>query len=173
MNEGNRPLAKTMDPGIVTTRIIDAPRQRVFEAWTRPEHLMRWWAPKGCTTPFCTVDLRVGGVFHYCMRLPEGRDIWGIGIFREIVAPERIVYTDAFADANGNPVPPALYGFSEGHPSETLVTVTFAENEGGTKLTLMHSIPDSIDEREATQQGWIEMLDRLAEFLATRSGGTR
>lgn len=151
---------------LVITRVFHAPRELVFKAWTEPERLMRWWAPNGCTTPFCTVDLRVGGNFHYCIRLPEGRDIWGIGVYREIVDPERIVYTDAFADAEGNPVPPAHYGMSSGHPAETLVTVTFAEHDGKTTLTLRHSIPESVEERGGTQQGWTEMLDRLDEELA-------
>jgi uncharacterized protein YndB with AHSA1/START domain len=151
---------------LVITRIFGASRELVFKAWTEPERLMRWWAPKGCTTPFCKVDLRVGGAFHYCIRLPEGRDIWGIGIYREIVEPERIVYTDAFADAEGSPVSPAHYGMSLSHPAETLVTVTFAEHGGKTRLTLRHSIPESVEERRGVQQGWTEMLDRLAEDLA-------
>ncbi len=149
---------------LVITRVFDAPRSLVFEAWTQPEHLMRWWAPKGCTTPHCKVDLRPGGVFHFCVRLPEGRDIWGIGIYREIVRPERIVYTDSFADANGNPVPPAHYGMSPGYPAETLVTVTFAEQGGKTLLTLRHSLPGAFPERDGMQQGWTQMLDRLAEI---------
>jgi uncharacterized protein YndB with AHSA1/START domain len=90
---------------------------------------MRWWAPNGCSTSYCKVDLRPGGKFHYCMRLPEGREIWGMGIFREIVAPSRLVYIDSFADAQGNPVPPAHYGMSASHPAESLVTVTFEEHE--------------------------------------------
>lgn len=147
------------------TRVFDAPRELVFKAWTQPEHLMRWWAPKSYTTPFCTVDLRPGGAFHFCMRSPEGGDIWGLGIYREIVEPERIVYTDTFADAEGNPVPPSYYGFSEGHPSETLVTVTFTEQDGRTTLTLQHSIRESVEEYEGAQQGWNEMFDKLAQEL--------
>lgn len=158
-------LTMPSDRELVVTRIVDAPRELVFKAWTEPERLMRWFAPKGFTTPFCTVDLRVGGIFHYCMRSPEGRDIWGIGVYREIVRPERIVYTDTFANAEGNPVLPAHYGMSAGHPSETLVTVAFAEYEGKTKLTLRHSIPESVAERDATQQGWAEMFDRLQDAL--------
>ncbi len=151
---------------LVLTRIFDAPRELVWEALTNPEHLMRWWAPKGCTTPFCKVDLRIGGKFLYCMRLPEGRDIWGMGIYREIVAPSLLVYTDSFADAQGDPVPPEHYGMSAGHPTETLVTMSFEEHEGKTRLTLRHGIPESVEERKGTEQGWSEMLDRLAEDLA-------
>lgn len=150
---------------IVITRIFDAP-ERVFKAWTDPEHLMRWWAPKGCTTPFCTVDLRPGGKFHYCMRLPDGRDIWGIGVYREIVAPSLLVYTDSFADAQGSPVPPAHYGMSASHPAEARVTMTFEEHGRKTRLTLRHAIPVSAEERKGAEQGWSEMLERLAEALA-------
>jgi len=158
-------VTESTDRELVITRIFDAPRALVFKAWTEPEHLMRWWAPKGCTTPFCKVDLRPGGKFHYCIRLPEGRDIWGVGIFREIVAPSLLVYTDSFADAQGNPVPPAHYGMSAGHPAESLVTVTFEEHEGKTRLTLRHAIPASVEERKGAEQGWSEMLERLAEVL--------
>jgi len=155
------------DREIVISRVFNAPRELVFKAWTEPDHLKRWWAPKGCTTPVCRVDLRPGGVFHYCMRLPEGREIWGLGIYREIVEPERIVYTDTFADPDGKPVPPSYYGMSASHPSETLVTVTFAELAGKTKLTLVHSIALSVEERGGAEQGWNQMLDRLAEELVT------
>jgi len=172
MNAASSPKTETKEQEIVITRVFDAPRELVFKAWTDPGHLMRWFAPNGCTMPFCKIDLRPGGIFHYCMRMPEGRDIWGIGVYREIVAPEMIVYIDSFADAEGNPVPPAHYGISPGHPAETLVTVTFTEHDGKTTLTLRHSIPESVEEREGTQQGWTQMLDRLAEVLAVRKGGS-
>jgi uncharacterized protein YndB with AHSA1/START domain len=80
-------------------------------------------------------------------------------------APERIVYTDALADAEGNPVPPEHYGMSSSHPQGTLVTVTFVEHEGKTKVTVRQSILESVVERDGTRQGWLEMLDRLAEEL--------
>ena len=150
---------------IIVTRLFDAPRELVFRAWTDPQHLIHWWAPKGCTTPFCKVDLRPGGKFHYCIRLDDGHDIWGTGIYREIAAPERIVYSDSFADAEGHPVPPTHYGMSAGHPHESLVTVVFAELEGKTRVTLHHSIPEPVEEREATEQGWSQMLDRLVDHL--------
>jgi uncharacterized protein YndB with AHSA1/START domain len=159
---------------LVITRVFDAPRDLVFKAWTDPAQLMRWWGPKHFTTPVVTVDLRVGGVFHYCMRSPEGQDFWGIGVYREIVSPGLIVYTDSFADAQGKPVPPSHYGMSADHPAETLVTVTFVEHEGKTELTLRHIIPESSEVRAGAQQGWTEMLERLADDLAAAlSGGAR
>ncbi len=92
--------------------------------------------------------------------------MWTKGVVREVVEPERIVFTDSFADAEGNPVSPSHYGMSLGHPPETLVTVTFADHKGKTKLTLRHSILESVEKRGGIQQGWTEMFDRLAEELA-------
>lgn len=155
-----------MEQELVVTRDFDAPREDVFKAWTDPKRVANWWGPRGFTTPFCRIDLRPGGVFHYCMRSPEGRDYWGIGIYREIIPPERLVYTDAFSDAEGKPVSPAHYGMSASHPAETLVTATFAERDGGTTVTLTHSIPESSEVYEECRQGWTEMLERLAEELA-------
>jgi uncharacterized protein YndB with AHSA1/START domain len=155
------------DRPVVITRVVEAPRIAVFRAWTVPQRLLQWWAPRGFTTPFCTVELRPGGAFHFCMRSPEGMDVWGLGIYREIVAPERIVYTDSFADADGNRVEPARYGVSPDFPSETLVTVTFAEHTQATTVTVQHSGLGETSERDAIRQGWTEMLDRLAGLLAS------
>jgi uncharacterized protein YndB with AHSA1/START domain len=100
------------DRNIVITRVLDAPRERVFKAWTDSGHFVRWWGPNGFTTPACRMDVRPGGVLHYCMRSPEGRDFWGKGIYREIVEPERIVYADTFADAEGPLASNAQYWIS-------------------------------------------------------------
>jgi uncharacterized protein YndB with AHSA1/START domain len=152
---------------VLITRVFDAPRTDVFKAWTDCNRLMRWWGPNGFTTPFCRTDPRPEGVFHYCMRSPEGQDYCGKSVYREIVEPERIVFTDFFVDEQGNPVPATHYGMSPDWPQETLITVTFAEHEGKTKLTLQHalgSVPAS--ERDMCQQGWSESLDKLAADLA-------
>jgi uncharacterized protein YndB with AHSA1/START domain len=152
---------------LVVTRVFDAPRELVFKAWTEPEHLLRWWAPKSFTTPWCKVDLRPGGSFRYCMRTPDGMEICGLGLYREIVEPERLVYTDMFADADGNPVPPTHYGASPEYPMETLVTVIFEEQGQRTKVTLRQSVPPALKEREGMEQGWNEMLDGLAGDLGS------
>ena len=159
-------IAEPGNQEIIIMRIFDAPRELVWKAWTEPERMMRWWGPKGFTSPYCEIDLRVGGALLYCMRSPEGKDYWGTGVYREIVPPERLVYTDSFADEHGNVVPATHYGMSEDIALEMLVTVTFEEHEGKTKLTLRHvGIPAGAD-REGAQQGWSESLDKLAEYLA-------
>ena len=162
-NTATKPAEREM----VITHIFDAPRELVFKAWTEPEHLVQWWRPKGFTTPHCKIELRPGGVFHYCMRSPEGRDYWGRGVYREIVAPEKLVYTDTFSDPEGNPVEPAYYdGMDPEWPSESLVTVTFSEQGGKTKVTLHHGVSESLAKRTGAKQGWTEMLERLADYLA-------
>jgi uncharacterized protein YndB with AHSA1/START domain len=162
----NSPATKPAERVLVITRVFDAPRSLVFKAWTDPEHVVRWWGPKGFTTPFCKIDFRPGGVFHYCMRSPEGRDFWGKGIYREIVEPERIVFTDFFADKEGNPVPATHYGMSPDWPAEMLVSVTFGEHEDKTKATLQHVGIPSGTEGDSCEVGWTESLERLAEHLA-------
>jgi uncharacterized protein YndB with AHSA1/START domain len=111
------------------------------------------------------MDVRPGGVVHFCMRSPEGRDYWGRWVFREIVPPERIVFTDTFADEEGNPVEPARYEMPD-WPFETLVTVTLTEDQGKTTLTLHHAVDLSLAESIGAMQGWSESLDRLAAELA-------
>jgi uncharacterized protein YndB with AHSA1/START domain len=151
---------------IVVNRRIDAPRERVFAAFTDPEELVRWWGPKGFTTPSCKVDLRKGGTFHYCMRSPEGKEYWGKGVFRDIVWNERIVYTDSFSDEKGDAVSPAAYGLSADWPQESLVTVELGLLGTETNLTLRHEVPSAPpSELDLCRQGWEEMIDRLAEYL--------
>jgi uncharacterized protein YndB with AHSA1/START domain len=152
---------------LVVTRVFDAPRELVFKAWAEPERLVRWWGPKGYTTPSCTIDFRPGGAWRFCMRSPEGVDLWCRGVYLEIVEPERIVCTDLFVDEQGNPVGPAYYGLSPDGPSETLITVTFTEHDARTTLTIRQVIGfPPASERDGMQQGWSESLDRLADFLA-------
>jgi len=169
----NSPATKPAERVLTVTRVFDAPRSLVFKAWTDPEHVTRWWGPKGFTTPFLKIDPRPGGEVHYCMRSPEGRDFWGKGIYREIVEPERLVFTDFFTDEKGNLVPATHYGMSPDWPEELLVTVTFAEHEGKTKLTLQHAGVPKGKEGDSCEAGWTESLERLAEHLAETSSQTQ
>jgi uncharacterized protein YndB with AHSA1/START domain len=151
---------------LVITRIFVAPRDLVFKAWTEPERMKRWFGPKGFTLPFCKIDLRPGGAYHYCMRSPEGKDYWGTGVYREIVKPERIVCTDNFADEKGKTVSPRQYGMSPDWPEEALITATFNEHSRKTQFTLRHAPLKPGPERDMCQQGWNESLDKLDDYLA-------
>ena len=153
------------DQELIIERTFDAPRALVWEAWTDPEQVQRWWGPRGFTTPFCKIDLRVGGTWLNCMRSPEGQDYWSTGVYRDIVPPERLVCTDSFADEKGNIVPATHYGMSPDFPLEMLVTVTFEEDEGKTRLTLKHAgLPPG--DRDDCRAGWSSSFDKLAELLA-------
>jgi uncharacterized protein YndB with AHSA1/START domain len=129
-NASTSAATNTAEREFVITRVFDAPRDLMWKAYSEFERLERWWGSKGFTTPVCKIDLRPGGVMHFCMRSPEGRDFWNKGVFREVVEPERIVSTNSFSDEEGNLVQPAHYGMSPDWPAGMLVTVTFAEHEG-------------------------------------------
>jgi len=146
------------DRVLVITRVLDAPRTLVFKVWTQPEHLARWWGPTGFTLPDCKVELHEGGAFRCHMRSPEGSDHRMHGVYREIVAPERLSFTWSWIDEDGNP----------GH--ETLVTVLLEEaGEQGekTRLTLHHAIFESESARDAHKGGWTECFERLAAYVAS------
>jgi uncharacterized protein YndB with AHSA1/START domain len=161
----NNSLDDSAGRELVITRIFDAPRELVWKSWTEPEHLMRWWGPKNFTSPVCKTDFRVGGVYLFCMRSPEGQEFWSTGVYREIVEPARIVYTHSFADEKGNPVPASHYEMPGDWPAETLATVMFEEHQGKTRLTLRHvGIPSGVMS-EMAEAGWNESFDKLAESL--------
>ncbi len=151
---------------LVITRVFDAPRELVWKAWTDPEHVMRWWGPKGYTSPVCKIDFRVGGKYLFCMRSPEGKDYWSTGTYREIIPPEKIVVTDSFADSEGNVVPASEYGMPGEFPLELQVTVTFEDlGDGKTKMTLRHvGLPEG-QMGEMAADGWNQSFDKLAESL--------
>jgi uncharacterized protein YndB with AHSA1/START domain len=135
------------------TRVFDAPRRLVFKAWTEPDRAAQWWGPRGFTTISCEMEVRPGGAYRRCMRSPEGTVHCTRGVYREVVVPERLVFTSAWEDGDGAP----------GH--ETLVTVTFAEHDGKTRLTLHQGLFDSVESRNGHQVGWASCLERFADYL--------
>lgn len=150
---------------LIIERHFDAPREWVWRAWTEPARCKQWWGPKDFTTPHCEMDVREGGKYLYCMRSPEGRDYWGTGTYLEVVPFERLVYTDAFADAEGNPVPASHYGMDGDWPLEMRVTVTFEDAGAGTRLVLRHEGLPAGAMRDMTGDGWRESFDKLAKFV--------
>jgi uncharacterized protein YndB with AHSA1/START domain len=142
-------------------RVFKAPRELVFKTFSECQHLTQWWGPTGWTLPICEMDFRPGGLWFYCMRGPGGEDACGQATYHEIVAPERIVYTDRFVDTAGK--------LLEGMP-EMLVTLTFTEHNGQTKLTDRVEFA-SVTDKEATLamgmvEGATQTFDRLEAYLA-------
>jgi uncharacterized protein YndB with AHSA1/START domain len=153
------------------TRDFDAPRDAVFRAWTDPAQLARWFAPHGCSIRFRTIEPRPGGTFHSCIRTPDGHDCWCRGDYREVLAPERIVFTMAVANERGDLVEPVAAGMDPAWPRETTVTVTFAElGAGRTRLTLTQTVDEALAKRTGAYPSWLQMFDRMAEQL--RGGAT-
>jgi uncharacterized protein YndB with AHSA1/START domain len=167
-------MASATDPlkqEFVITRVLDAPRDIVWKAWTDPELLMKWWGPKGFTVRVSKMDLRPNGVYHYCLRAPDGNDLWGKWVLREIAAPERLVWINSFSDEAGNVT---RHPMSPSWPLEMLSTLTLAEDQGRTTLTVRWA-PHAATEAErktfeaghaSMQQGWTGTLDQLAGYLA-------
>jgi uncharacterized protein YndB with AHSA1/START domain len=155
MDARNSTSTEPAERVLVIERIFDAPRSLVFKAWTEPDHMVQWFGPRGFTSTILQSELRSGGAYRIHMRGPEGDDHWTQGIFREIVEPERLVMSGNWADSAGNPTSP-----------ETILTLTFQEHEGKTKLTLHQAVFESVTARDAHRGGWSSSLERLAEYLA-------
>jgi len=172
------PASAAADRPFVIARAFDAPRDLVFRVWTQPEHLQQWFSPKGFTVLAAKMGLRPGGIYHYGMRTPDGKDIWGRWVIREIVAPERIVFINSFSDERGGLT---RHPFSENWPLEMLSTITFAEQGKRTTVTIAwapHNATASErktfdDGRASMQQGWGGTLDQLAGYLGRAVKGAK
>ena len=151
---------------VVIERVFDAPRELVWRAWTDPEQFVQWFGPNDFETFNCTLDVRVGGRLHFCMRSDQFGAIWSGGVFQEVEPPARLAWTDFFADEQGYQVSPEHYGM-EGHPWEALVTVTFDDlGEDKTRLTLRHGPIPGAEHRGGADEGWSQSFDKLAAYLA-------
>ncbi|MEK7673208.1 MAG: SRPBCC domain-containing protein [Patescibacteria group bacterium] len=155
----------THDQPLVITRTFNAPRQKVWDAFTKPEDCMKWWGPKDFTSPACKIDLRVGGKYLFCMQDKEGKKFWSTGTYKEINPIEKIVCTDSFSNENGDIVSAETYGMKD-FPLELEVTFVFEDIEGSrTKLTLTHvGIPKG-EIVEMTHASWNQCLDKLEADL--------
>jgi uncharacterized protein YndB with AHSA1/START domain len=169
--EGNQTASAAASPEFVITRTFDAPRELVWKAHTDCQYLMQWWGPKGFKMRACNLDLRPGGVFHYCLQAPDGQDMWGKFVYREVVAPERLVHIVSFSDEKQSVT---RHPMSPSWPLETLATATFTEQDGKTTLTVRWAPYNAMEEERKTfaashedlRQGWTGTMDQLAEYLA-------
>ena len=155
---------QTKDTDIVITREFAAPRQLVWDVWTEPKHVEKWFGPKGFTTRVESVDFNIGGNWRYVMVGPDGTEYPAVGVFREIVPIEKIVSTDDFGD-----------GFEESHPGMDLpqgmvVTTLFDDMGARTKLTIIVAHPTVEDRKKheamGVVDGWNSSLDKMDEYLA-------
>lgn len=141
---------------LIITRTFEAPRDLVFAAWVDPDQAPRWWGPRGFTMVSNTMDVRVGGEWRRCLRSPDGAEHRSRGIYREIAAPERLVFTFSWES-----------GGAAGHGPETVVTLTFTDlGNDRTELTLRQAAFATVAGRDEHRLGWSGSLDRLADHLA-------
>lgn len=149
-----------MEKRVDLKRIFDAPRERVFEAWTRAEHISRWFGPKGFTLHSVEADARPGGIFRMCMRSPDGKDYWVRGQFREMDFPKHLVIACVADDDQGV------------ERLQEVIDVTFTESEGRTTVSLNAVARGPSDEAAAMlkgmDKGWAQTVDRLGAHLTRR-----
>jgi uncharacterized protein YndB with AHSA1/START domain len=159
-NLGTLKVTTPTDREIVLTRVFDAPRHLVFEAFSKPELLKRWFGPRGWSLVVCEVDLKVGGGFRFVLRGPDGKEMGMRGVYREIAPPERSVHMESFDD----------------YPGESQVTAVFVEQGGKTTLTATvlyrsQEVRDAVI-KSGMEHGAAESYDRLAELLAPAEAGS-
>lgn len=143
---------------LVYTREYDAPRQLVWDALTQAEHLKHWWGPVGLEMKHTTVDLRVGGLFHYGMATPDGNEMWGRFMYNEIEEPNKLVFTSSFSNAQGEIAPPPFPGLV--FPAEIRNTVTLQERDGKTIMTWSGQPVNATDEEVKTFEGLIGSMQQ-------------
>jgi len=158
-----------MTDSVVIERHFDAPVELVWKMWTESEHFAAWYGPMGATIPVAKMNVRVGGSRHICMAMetPNGpMQMWFVGEFLEIVANERLVYTEAMSDEDGNVISPAQMGMPEGHPETTQVIVELEPVDGKTKMTMTHV---GVPADSPGASGWGMAFDKLNTYLSTAS----
>ena len=155
-NTGTLEVTTGTDREIIMTRVFDAPRQMVWDAFSKPELLKRWFGPRGWNLSVCDVDHRVGGGFRFVLRGPDGREMGMRGTYRELEPPARSVHLESFDD----------------YPGESVVTAVYTEKGGKTTMTVTVEYPSAevrdIVMRSGMEHGAAESYDKLAELLAER-----
>lgn len=166
-----KPGASDQQDEFVISRVFDAPRERVWKAWTDAKRLAKWWGPKDFDIVSVKLDLRPGGTCHYCLKSPEGQEMWGKFIFREILPEERLVFVVGFSDEQGGLT---RHPMSPDWPLTILSTVTLAKDGDKTIVTVRWLPYEATDTerkafeagRDSMQQGWTGTFDRLTQSLA-------
>ena len=148
---------------IEVSRTFDAPLEMLWKAWTEPKHFMKWYGPKGFTTPTCEIDLREGGRHLWSMQSPDGRQMYFTGNYKEVQPMTRLVYTDSMSDAKGNVMSAEMMGMPEGSPVTMDVTVTFEHADGKTTVSVSHVGHGDADH---AGMGWEQAFDKLTAVLA-------
>jgi uncharacterized protein YndB with AHSA1/START domain len=154
---------------IVVSRIIDAPIQKVWQAWTDPQAMMRWWGPQFYTSPSCKIDLRVGGAFVFAMQAPPeqgGQVSYTAGVYARVIPLERLEFSQHLSDANGIPLDPALVGLPADFPKEIRTSVVMKTRRDMTELTVTEYDWAFGQMYVYSQLGLHQSIDKLIQSLA-------
>ena len=152
---------------LVLERTLNAPAALVWKMWADPEQFAGWYGPGGVTIPVARMDVRVGGSRLICMEMqtPNGpMQMWFTGEFQEVVVNERLVYTDAMSDPEGNVLSPEQAGMPEGHPAVTTVIVELEDLGASTRMTMTHV---GVPADSPGAMGWNMAIDKLVEYITT------
>jgi uncharacterized protein YndB with AHSA1/START domain len=141
-------------PELVITRTFRAPRELVWKAWADPKQRVQWMGPPQHPARHLEGDFRAGAAWRCCMTATDGGDLWHGGVYRELIEPERMVFTFAWDGDDGKP------------ENEMLITITFAEDGAGTKMTFHQTGFRTDEQRDGHHEGWTGTFDRLEKFLA-------
>jgi uncharacterized protein YndB with AHSA1/START domain len=150
---------------LLISHLFDAPRELVFKAWTNPEQLVQWYAPDGCSIEFKSIDVRENGSFHSCIHDPVHGDCWIKGVYKEVVFPEKLVFSMELSNEAGTDVGSLEAGKPEDWPEAILTTVSFSSIGNQTKLTLHQTVAEEIAKQTGAYQSWIKMFNRLNGLL--------
>ncbi|MEO0485890.1 MAG: SRPBCC domain-containing protein [Pseudomonadota bacterium] len=155
-----------MQDWVKITRSFEAPIADVWRMWTDAELFKSWYGPMGMSVPVAEMDVTVGGLRKISMQMvtPERTmTMWFTGVYKEVSAPNRLVYTESMCDEDGTLIPPQAMGMPEGHPDITEVIVELREVDGQTEMTMVHvGVPTGT----AGEGGWQQAIDKLAAALA-------
>lgn len=157
-----------MKQDIVIKRIVDAPLEMVWQAWTDPEQVARWWGPKDYVSPGCKIDLREGGKFLFCMRAPReqgGQDSYTAGVYHKIVPMALLEFTQSLADKDGNLLDPAQIGLPSDFPQEIRIVVAFRAKRDMTELTITEYAWPVGQMMVYSLAGMHQSIDKLAEIF--------
>ena len=146
-------------------RKFNAPIDKVWEAFTNPKILAKWWSPAGMKNYHVSADTRQGGEFRYCFESSEGVKYWGKGVYKTIDEPVCLSYIDYFTDADGNPVPPSHYGIPGDEIIPTLFEFTFAKEGEQTTMRITGENPHDASMTEEITKSWNSMFDKLVDAL--------
>ena len=156
----------------VISRVLDAPRDKVWRSWTEVERLKQWWGPKGFIVHTAKLDLRPGGSFLYGMKAPDGTDMWGKFRYQEVKPQERLVFINSFSDPQGGIT---RHPWSPDWPLEMNTTIAFEEEGRKTKVTVVWTPAEGSSEKErqvfeegkpSMQQGWTGTFENCEAYLS-------